>query len=185
MNERHQRHLLDLVGAMYTCLREKQILPCLMLLYSGIEVVAKMASKPGESTRSFFTRWVDRYILPQQHFNVTALDLYAARCGVLHSFSPDSGLYQDGKARRISYSWGNAKLEDLEKVATAVSMDGVCVHLDDLVGAFVSGLAEYFEAIDGDDESSARSEEVRARWFSSIDSTLIEEIAKTLPRKND
>ena len=42
-----------------------------------------------------------------QRFGVSGLDLYAARCGVLHTYTMDSRLSTEGKAKRILYAWGN------------------------------------------------------------------------------
>jgi len=77
----------------------------LVLLYSGMDAMAFM-SLPAEKnsvTRKDYIAWAEQYI----HFpctgQVTGLELYGARCGVLHTFTPDSELTRDNKARRIVY----------------------------------------------------------------------------------
>jgi hypothetical protein len=77
----------------------------LVLLYSGIDAMTFVNLPAGQNgvTRKEYIIWAEQYI----HFpciqQVTGLELYAARCGVLHTFTPDSDLSRDNKARRIVY----------------------------------------------------------------------------------
>jgi hypothetical protein len=57
------KSMADLTFAIDDCLQKQQIMPCLILLYSGLEIVARMASEPGEGTHRYFLRWVSKYIL--------------------------------------------------------------------------------------------------------------------------
>lgn len=62
--EKLHANLSTLFQAIETCLERRLALPALMLIYSGIDVVAAIERRPDEGTRSSFTRWVDRYMLP-------------------------------------------------------------------------------------------------------------------------
>lgn len=84
---------------------------------------------------------MNNYLLPQREFKFSSIDLYAARCGVLHTQSPESSLYNKGKAKRISYAWGNASVLDYHKTIELEGIqDEVAVHLDDLHLAFRLGV---------------------------------------------
>jgi hypothetical protein len=170
-----KKHIYDLVDSIWDCLNRQQILPCLVLLYSGIEIVAKMSSVPGEGTRSYFVAWVDKYVLSKGQFDATALDLYAARCGIVHAFSPDSDLYRDGKARRISYAWGSADAQKLKASIAALSYDLVSVHLNELVHAFNIGLADFLTEISNLPEDLRRAEQVRGSWFTNLDKAVLDD----------
>lgn len=175
MSQSQKKTILDLVDSIDSCLQQKRILPCLILVYSGIEIIARMDSKPNEPTRSYFTRWVDRYILAKGHFTATALDLYAARCGVVHALSPDSDLYRDGKARRICYAWGNADVVALGDAISTLEADLVSIQLDKLVEAFRYGIAEFMDDLTNDEIARARAREVREEWFTELAPTVIED----------
>ncbi len=80
------------------------------------------------------------------------IDLYAARCAILHTMTPDSQLSKTNKAVPISYAWGTADLEELKK-ATDTLMPGELsyLHLNDLSQSFRLGLT-LFVKLNGDDE---------------------------------
>lgn len=170
-----KKALLDLVIAMNDCLDEEQIMPALVLMYTGIEIVSKMGSKPLESSRAAFVRWIDRYVLETGRFDVTGIDLYAARCGVIHAFSPDSNLYKEGKARRIAYAWGNADVHKLHASINALSYDLAALHLNTFVHALMTGIADFMDDLSSDPEAEKRADDVRSSWYSHLPSSLIDE----------
>jgi hypothetical protein len=85
-----QKNLVEHLAAIEDCLQKRRILQCLCLLYAGIDVVASLERMPQESTKSAFVRWVEENVLKVRPMSCTALELYAARCGILHSFTADS-----------------------------------------------------------------------------------------------
>ncbi len=62
----------------------------LALAYVGIDTMAYLAMPDGKSeqTRQDFIAWVDTYLKAHadQPYQYRGLDVYAARCGVLHAF---------------------------------------------------------------------------------------------------
>jgi hypothetical protein len=168
MKETQTKSLVDLTLAINDCLDKQQIMPCLIMLYSGLEIVARMGSQPGETTRRYFMRWVETYILHKAEYEVTAIELYAARCGVLHAFSPDSDLFKNGKARRIAYSWGTASVDKLRDSIKTTSHDLAALHLNTFVRAFMNGIADFMDDLEADPVAQKRAEEIRDEWFSQI-----------------
>jgi hypothetical protein len=161
-----EENLITLLEAVEECLARKRILPCLTLLYSGIDVVASL--EDSGSTRSTFTNWVDRYLLKNASLPCTAFDVYGARCGILHSFSAESNLSKEGKAREVVYAWGDAKAEDLALAAKALGRNDCAVHIRDLIDAFRAGLANYLEEVMHDPNRQQKIEARAGLWFTHM-----------------
>ena len=145
-------------------------LPSLILLYSCIDALGWLATEQtNHKTQLTFTEWVDRYLLPQRPLPCTALELYAARCGVLHTLTPDSDLAKEGKVRRVAYAWGKASVHELQQ-----SLDGstaaqfVAVHIDDLWDGLRLGTAQLFEDATKDASLAQRMRERGLRYFSYV-----------------
>ena len=112
-----QENLVQLGAGIETCLEKKLTTSALVLLYSAIDITSWLAADDlNASVRAYFTTWVEKYLLSAIPLGITALELYAARCGLIHTFTPDSRLVEQGKARRIVYAWGTAKSTDLQEL---------------------------------------------------------------------
>ena len=77
------------------------------LMFAAMDSLAAL-TRPVDATdtgRTVCTEWADKYLRPSETLGCTSTDLYAARCGVLHTHSPDSRLEREGKARRLVYEW--------------------------------------------------------------------------------
>jgi len=145
-------------------------MPCLVLLYSGIDVAASLEPSAGSGVGERFEKWVDRYMLKANSLPCTARELYAARCAVVHTYTPDSNLSKAGKARVIAYAYGKA---DVKKLDAATALAGrqagqVNVHMKDLIEAFHNGYETYLKEALADRE---RSQEVMMHaqiWTASM-----------------
>jgi hypothetical protein len=87
-----ERDLADTLLAIEKCIEERRHMPTTILIYSLIDSVAWACSNKAErSTRRNFESWVERWMMPRFAPiapRIQAVDLYAARCGVLHSMTP-------------------------------------------------------------------------------------------------
>jgi hypothetical protein len=147
MTTMFEKHMLDLLEAIEDSYAKSRIMPCLVLLYSGIDVVASLEPSQGIQVGDRFKKWVEGYMLRYLK-NCTANDLYGARCAVVHTFTPDSNLSRTGKARVVAYAIGSAELSDLEEAsAIAGQSEQVNVHIRDLIDAFRNGFADFLEQI--------------------------------------
>ena len=150
-----------------------------MLLYSGIDVVGALERKPGMRTKASFTHWVDSYMLKAKPLGCSSLELYGARCGLLHTMATESELSKSGKARQINYAWGNAKCQDFKTAGDILNYpDILSIHVDDLLEAFKSGLIDYFQEIDKD---AARQEIVlknAGAWITDLPLAVVTDILK-------
>ncbi|WP_276975761.1 hypothetical protein [Flavobacterium filum] len=103
--------------AITMCYPNKYINPALILIYSTIDTLSYLdRKKDSETVKSRFTRWVDEYLLPGSKLKCSSIDLYAARCSLVHSSTTISDLSKSGKAKQIFYALGQKdKLSELVK----------------------------------------------------------------------
>jgi hypothetical protein len=126
----------------------------LVLLYSGMDAMAFMSLPAGRDsvTRKEYVAWAEKYIRFSSAVQVTGLELYAARCGVLHTFTPDSDLSRDNKVRRIVY---------VNRHTPVVSYDPnepaniVLMSVHGLYEAFVAGVQQFLSDLHADKASEA------------------------------
>jgi len=173
------RHMFDLIESIEACLKKGRVLPCLTLLYSGIDVVASLDTD-GVATRKGFLNWVDNYLLKALPIDCTAFDLYAARCAVVHTFTPESDLSKAGRARKIVYAWGNGDLSKLKKASVIIDHnDTAHVHLTDLVTAFRNGIAAYLEEIETQPERQQSVETAARLWYVPLDTVHVDKLLQS------
>lgn len=167
------QNIYALIEAIEDCLEKRRIMPCLVLLYTGLDVVASLERAHDEGTRVAFTRWVDSYLLNRHSLGCTALELYAARCGILHTFTAESDLSRADKTREIVYAWGNQKKEDLQEAIRLTNRDWVALHVRDLIDAFREALLLYVEEIEKDPGRQQLVERRAGVWFTNMSPELL------------
>lgn len=124
------------------------------LCFSTIDAVAAL-SRPKEqvdTSRHVFIEWVNRFMLPADSVPCSAIDLYGARCGVLHTYSPDSSLRASGQARPLFYEWQAGPAAASERTLP----DGaVVVNVESLVDAVRASVRRFVATERSDPELSA------------------------------
>ena len=171
----------QLITAIDICIKNKLILPAMILIYSGIDMAGWLDSiAPDANVKDTFISWVDRYVLTSsEQLECTAIDLYAARCGLTHRLNPDSRLSETGKARIIAYTSG--KKTDIIK--NAIKIDGksseyVAVHIDDLFKAYIKGLETFFRDAEKDPSRKALVTQKAERYYNSpVDTSNIASVS--------
>jgi hypothetical protein len=68
----------------------------------------------GDVTRSDFFSRVAKYMQPETTIGCSAEDLYAARCGVVHSGASESRMSREGDATELWYVTAPARKSELE-----------------------------------------------------------------------
>ncbi len=168
-----EQHVNVLFAAIDSCEANKFILPELMLIYSGIDIVASLERKEGEGTRKSFVKWVDEYILKRVSLPCTALELYAARCGILHSLTAKSDLSNKGQAREFHYAWGTANAESLQETSKRLRYTHVAIHVSQLKEGFRQGVNSYIEELKRDPAKRKIASEKTGLWFSNLSKELL------------
>lgn len=146
--DRFDQKIFDLISGIDLCISNGKILPALMLIYSCIDILGWL-DRPKDkmdSSRDEFINWVSTNMLPYSNLKCSALDLYAARCSLLHTFTPTSSrLYREGKAKKLVYIFGtedekalkDAILDEEDKQSTIV------VSVESLYEALMAGIRNY------------------------------------------
>jgi hypothetical protein len=132
------RDYSHIIIAIDYCISEKLTMPALVLIYSAIDSISWYASdKENQSVGKRFQAWVDTWMLQKYPLPCTASELYAARCAILHTLTPDSDLSEKGAVRRIGYAWGTAQQRDLAESIELLEYPGlVAVHVNDILHSF-------------------------------------------------
>jgi hypothetical protein len=137
----------------------------IILIYSAMDVMAYLgipANKP-EVQRGDFINWASRYIKFKGHEKVTGVELYAARCGMLHTYGIQSRDTKSGKARQIGYVWGTEADEDV-KYNPSVDKQLVLVSIQALRDVLFEGIDRYLVDL-FEDPARRPAAEKRVRWL--------------------
>jgi hypothetical protein len=142
-----------------TLLDAKRWRGALILIYSGMDAMAwvGMNGQQEDVDRSAFVAWAERYIRFQGSEQLTGLDLYGARCALLHNYSVFSRLSREGKCRVIGYT---DRMVPPIRYAPAVSTEMVMVSLYHLADSFFEGVDRFLIDVFAD---SARRTSAEAR----------------------
>jgi hypothetical protein len=129
-----------------------------ILIYSGIDAMAYLDMPDGQLdvTRSDFERWADNYIRCPCKEQVSGLELYGARCGMLHTHTIISQLSRQGKVRQIGYM---DKSVPEVRYNPAVSKDLVLVSVEGLAEAFFAGVDRFLIEAFADAEKATVAEQ--------------------------
>jgi len=95
----------QLFNAIAGCLHNDHLESAMILVYSGIDALAWL-NRPAnvDDVRQIdFEQWLDTYFMPDSGFNCTSSDLYAARCGLVHSNTSESRLNPEDRAHKVFY----------------------------------------------------------------------------------
>lgn len=166
-----ERAIGQLRAAINTLLMKEMPLPALILIYSMIDIVAwlnRPAAKE-QSDRRDFIAWLNEFMLPAVGLAVTAEDLYAARCAIVHSHSFESSMSRGGRARKLFYTYGRADPGLLEYVVSHQPATEVGVKIETLLEAFDQAFAKFKEALDSDQvRSKLVNERALLKFFAFV-----------------
>lgn len=166
-----ERGATELVEAIHVLSKNQLRLPAMLMLYAGIDIMASL-DRPESSLEvkpTDFVKWSDTYLLPGAHLACSAEDLYAARCGLLHTYIAESRRSRKRKARQIWYAWGDASAEELEaRIDGADVPPAVAVHADDLSAAFRLGVERFKQSILNDSERANLVYARAAKFFGFV-----------------
>jgi hypothetical protein len=159
------RFAVDTVGALSALVKEGKWLQCLVVLYSAIDTLAWSTVPQGDVRRTDFISWVERYMRPQEQLGCTAADLYAARCGLLHSSSAQSRMSRSGEATELWYATSEDRVPQLQGFAERKGANAKVVGITPLVQAFADGSQAFVEQLADDPSLEATvSRRIRA-WL--------------------
>lgn len=132
------------------CLENKRMAAGAQLLMSAIDIASGI-ERPREkldTDRNDFIPWADRYLtLSGPEYTLRGVDLYAARCGLLHGYTAQAKLTRQGKAAMLGW------LDDMQPPVRANQDQSlILASLAALFEAFNHGLADSISRINGSEE---------------------------------
>jgi hypothetical protein len=171
------KSLLEVISVAEYSAEVGTALVSLVLCYSAIDTVSWLASSSESgSVSKRFQSWVDQYLLPEsKNISCTSEELYAARCGIVHTLSSQADLHRRKGVRRISYSWGAVEASRLQKriVDEGLADKLVAVHLSDLTAGLRLGTARFFEDVASDSALQKRILKKSQLFYSSFGADAI------------
>lgn len=131
-----------------TCVRSQCLVSAVALMYSTIDAISALtrAREKTKTDRTVFKSWVDKYV-PIGKLNCTAADLYGGRCGLLHTYSPESDLSREGVAKTVIYKW-RAGPEPDRSALPSVRPDAIVLCVEDLWGALREGVESFLKDVE-------------------------------------
>ena len=128
-----------------------------ILILSGIDSMAylNMPAEQQDVTKNDFVAWAERYIKFPCKEQLTGLDLYGARCAMLHSFGAVSKMSREGKCRMVGYM--DQSVPEV-RYNPAVSKELVLVSVPALAGAFFQGIDEFLVDLFANQEKATIAE---------------------------
>ena len=174
-----QKNLAQLAVSAKQCLEKDQYMSALVLIYSLIDTFAwAVASRTETNTRTRFEHWLEKFVYPTAPLPCTPGELYAARCGILHTLTPEADLHKRSKLRQIAYAWGNAKIETFDSTSQLIGADKfVGIHIEHLLSAICSGVDNTSIAAGNDAKLKRNLDDAAARHFLHVPPKTLERIA--------
>ena len=131
----------------------------IILIYSGMDAMAYLGMPAGQDdvTRDDFVAWAERYIRFPCKEQLSGLDLYGARCAMLHTHSVAARLTREGRCRMIGYTDQSSPEVSYNP---KISKDLVIVSIKGLAEAFSRGIDQFLVDVFAD---KARGPVVEAR----------------------
>lgn len=159
--------------------------PMLVLIYTALDTLAwALYGDKVKEVRQRFTSLCNAYILPGSTIQCTALELYAARCSILHTLGWESELSKLGKARSIFYSFGT---DDPTIAQAALELTNprefISVRADDLLTAAQNAVAEVAKLAPTDPELSQRLSVAAGKQYRSLESSEGDKIFSAFIKK--
>lgn len=140
------------------CLENGCLGSAVILIYSGIDTMAYL-TMPGNQTdvrRDDFVQWCAKYIRFPGQEQITGLELYSARCGMLHTYGVESRLTRDGQCRKLAYM---DRSVPAIRYSQSVDPNLVLVSIEALAKAFCDGIDRFLVDLFADSARAAVAEQ--------------------------
>jgi len=144
----------------------RSIVPCLMLLYSFIDILAWLRYKEKFKKVEYrYINFVDEYFLPESKLTCSADDIYSARCGILHRYSSESNKTESGKAKRIYYIASDKEGDSSKSVIPEPTEDVIQLKIEDMISAFENSIEKLLDHMRNDPYLEIEIEERSRDWL--------------------
>jgi hypothetical protein len=136
------------------CIEHQCLVSSVTLMLTTIDALAALTRPINlrETNGAIFRAWLTRFLHPKQRLNCSVEDLWGARCGVLHTYSPEAIRAADAGARRVYYQWRQGPVVGAIRVLPANS---IIVIIEDLHEALIDAVQSYLVEIPSDSNLQA------------------------------
>jgi hypothetical protein len=133
-------------------------------MFSAIDAMAflGMPLTQKEVHRQDFIAWVDKYMTTDssQSYQYKGIDLYGARCGIVHRYAVDSRLSEQGQCKIFSYHNGS---EHIYK--PAIDKNLVLISIPRITNDFFRAAQKFIVDMKGDVDLKSRVDSRILRLF--------------------
>lgn len=157
--------IVGLIGEIKKCEEHGLYRAALALCFVTIDTFAFLSAPEGQAgtSKRIFIEWVDRHLKghPSQTYQYRGVDVYAARCAVLHTWGVEAEMHrQDPSVMMFGYSNGGQHLYN-PNVNTRL----VIIGLKSFINDFVTGATNFME-------SALADESLMRRMHARVDSVM-------------
>jgi len=133
-----------------SCVQSQCLVSAVALIYSTIDAISALtrAREKTKTDRTVFKAWIEKYV-PIAKLGCTAADLYGARCGLLHTYSPESDLSREGggEVKTVIYTWQTGPNPDRAALSN-VRPDAILLCVEHLWGALREGVDVFLAEVE-------------------------------------
>jgi hypothetical protein len=130
----------------------RRTLPGFLLLYTSIDIIASLTRpvNAASTTGAFYKDWVNDYMLPDSNLDITAEEMWGARCGLLHTGTAESNLSRRQGARMINYIGTTEAADEMQTRNDPTRTRDLFVSTPRFVEAFVAGCDRFKAKVQSD-----------------------------------
>ena len=143
----------QLFSAVTSCLEANYHESAMILLYSGIDAMAWLTRPANidDVRGQDFIDWINAYFLPDSGFTLTATDLFAARCGLVHSNTAESKLNRKGQASKVFYYHEREGVKQgIVQLLLSEALMPQFVDIDQFIVSLRTAIDRFIEAVSAD-----------------------------------
>jgi hypothetical protein len=145
------------------------------LTLSGMDTMAYLGMPAGrhDVSPTDFITWAGRYIRFEGPHQLSGVDLYGARCGVLHAYRTASRLSRQGKCRQILYKYQRGGVP--VHYRPDINAEVMVVSVEALVESFFRGVDQFLVDLFKDKSRGAAADQRFQGMFHIVPARLVHE----------
>ena len=142
-------NLVQMVDEIKKCEGAGALRACLLQIYVYIDTLAYfgMPISKSKNTKRDFIDWVDKYLKAEQSqpYQYRGVDVYGARCALLHAFSSEADFHQQNPGTIVfGYSDGGRHCFD-PSIDSSLAIIGIPSFIND----FIIGVQDFLNDVKG------------------------------------
>lgn len=157
---------METIRAVHLLIKENLDEQAMVLLYSAIDRLSWVNLANGDVESKDFCAWADKYIEPNENLGCTSKELYAARCGILHSGAAESRLSRETDCRELFYAYAEETKKIIDEYFRVYHKRIHVISPSVLAGWFCIGAYTFSDEIEANCENKQVYLERVKKWIS-------------------